>query len=190
MLSWFIFVAMRAFFIILGATSILTTSAQPSDSIAVAVPVEYNGIMNTDLGLEKNAERMKKAFELSFGAHSGTNVEGQSTDSLLARSQINFEQKILVNRDATRGPISFKIQLKATDDGVQYQLFDFNHTGNTSERMGPKSFGPITTASNSPKVPGTTSKSRNAIWQEIKYTLDENVKERLQQFELYMGRSL
>ena len=153
--------------------------------------ISYRGSIENGLSAEENYERALKAFEGSFGTYSGTklNYHSSTTDSLHASSRVNFEQYAIQNRNATRGPIRFNIGIKAEEKMVSYHLYQFIHTGNTDERMGPKSFGELTDRVTSPKIPGITRVSRNIIWQEIKDTVDVNIKKRILEFEEQLGRT-
>lgn len=157
-----------------------------------ARPIIYEGSIESELGAEKNFERMEKAFSNSFGKFSQTKVEfkSEAADSLFATSRINFVQDMLLNRDATRGPITFKIGLKANDDVVHYKLYDIVHHGNTELRVGPANFGLLTDALEPPKIVGTTKKSRVVSWQEMKDSTDVNLKNRVLEFEKQMGLPL
>lgn len=160
-------------------------AAQVDSSSFQYLPLVYEGFVALDKGIDTNYHKMSSSFERSFGNYSGTKIIRHSakTDSLIASSRVNFVQDDLQNKEDTRGAIYFKIRMKAEENGISYNIGEFNHNGNADARHGPKSFGLITISVDPPRVAGITRKSGIQIWADIKATIDIQIKERLAQFE-------
>ena len=175
------------FFTILMAPLLL--AAQVDSSGVQDLPLVYEGFVAHSQGIDTNYRKMISSFERSFGNYSDTKIikHSSETDSLIASSRVNFVQQDLQNKEDTRGAIRFKVRMKATENGIFYEIGEFYHSGNADSRFEPKNFGLITQSTEPPRVSGISRKSRIKIWAEMKETIDVQIKERSADFERQMA---
>lgn len=138
-------------------------------------PLAFSGVIKTDSTATKDQIMLAvKSWYLTALSSKSLPVSDNETGIIVTRVSMPYTSDIFMGNNATRGTISYDLQVTCKDGRYKYELTNFRHEGTGGAgQFGSYpalSFGLLTTEADCPAnvIPNEAVKWRNNLWHEMK----------------------
>jgi uncharacterized protein with TBP-like fold DUF4468 len=180
-------------YIFLPLALIFSLRSYSQDSLRT--PVAYSEVIKIDTTLSSNELylRARAWFAESYrSAQDVIQMDDKENGKIIGKGNIKYTSRIFAGSGGTKGWIRYTISIQVKNGRYKYEISDFYHEGNPLNSGDQLSFGLITNEIECPyKIGMWMSKGwRNKVWNDIKQTIDTNIRSLIESLKLSMGKTI